>query len=259
MMNKLFFPIALATLAFGSCTTDDGIPSGTTPVTIRMTDAPANYEAIYLNIDKIEILTVGGREEIDIDAEPFDILQYRFGRDTVIAAHDVPSGRIQEIRLVLEEDGNEIVVDGVHHPLKTPSGQSSGVKIKIHDDLIPNVAYTLLLDFDASKSIVAKGNGGYNLKPIIRAIPVAASGAIEGVVTPFTAWPNVYAIAGTDTVGTITNPLGKFYFAGMTEGAYKVVIEPTQGDLDTVVIDNVIVTKGQVKDLGTINLEVPVN
>lgn len=253
MKNTLFFSLALATLAFGSCSTDDGIPTGKTPVTIKMTDAPANYDAIYLNIDEIEIRTVSGSEVIDVDADPFDILQYRFGRDTVIAAHDVPSGRIQEIRLKLEDEGNYIVVDGQEYPLTTPSGQSSGVKLKVHDDLIPNVAYTLLIDFDAAKSVHQTGNGKWMLKPVLRAIPVATSGAIEGVVAPFSAWPNVYAITGTDTIGTITNPLGKFYFPGVDQGTYKLVIEPTEPGYDTVSQD-VIVTQGKVTNVGTINL-----
>jgi hypothetical protein len=45
-----------------------------------------------------------------------------------------------------------------------------------------NVSCTF--DFDANKSIVKLGNGGYKLKPVIRTVETAISGAIKGTITP---------------------------------------------------------------------------
>lgn len=253
-INSIFVALA-AIVLLGSCSKDDKQSTQTTPVTIKMTDAPGYYDAIHLNIDEIEIRTSTGIESLDVDGDPFNILAYTMGRDTVIAGDDVPSGMIQEIRLKLEDEGNDIWVDGVRHPLKTPSGQSSGVKIKLQDELIPNVAYTLLLDFDASKSIVKTGNNQYLLKPVIRAIPVATSGAITGTISPAASLAHVFAINGVDTVGTLANSVGKFYFPGMSEGTYKIVIQPSvPGYLDKTVED-VQVMKGSVKDLGNISVQ----
>lgn len=53
-----------------------------------------------------------------------------------------------------------------------------------YDSILLNVAYTLMLDFDAAQSIVLTGNGKYLLKPVIRAIPQSVSGAITGIVSP---------------------------------------------------------------------------
>ncbi|MDM1296255.1 DUF4382 domain-containing protein [Sphingobacterium sp. N143] len=253
-INSIIVAVA-ATALLGSCSTDDSPSTQRTPVTVKITDAPGYYDAIHLNIDEIEIRTTSGSESLDVDGNPFNILDYTMGKDTVIAGDDVPSGMIQEIRLKLEDEGNEIWVDGVAHPLKTPSGQSSGVKIKVQDELIPNVAYTLLLDFDAAKSIVKTGNGEYLLKPVIRAIPVATSGAIAGTITPAESLANVYAIDGTDTVGTLANSVGKFYFPGMPEGTYKVVVEPTATGYMDKTIEDVQVVKGSVKDLGIISVQ----
>lgn len=244
----------LAVGLMSSCSSDETPSRGTTPLTVKITDAPANYDAIHLNIDEIEIRTSGGTREIDIDSDPFDILQYRFGRDTVLADHDVPSGFLQEIRLKLEDTGNRVIIDGQSYPLTTPSGQSSGVKIKIQDELIPNVAYTLLLDFDASKSIVQTGNGKYILKPVIRAVPVAVSGTITGKVLPIEAYPRIYAIIDKDTIGTIPNEMGNFYFPGVPQGTYKVVFEPGTANYNPHTIENVVVEKGMAKDLGTVTL-----
>ncbi|NQD71504.1 DUF4382 domain-containing protein [Sphingobacterium shayense] len=256
MKRNLQIGIVAVALALTSCSTsDNSTPEGTTPVTLKMTDAPAYYDAIVLNIDEIEILTTSGRETIDVDEHPFDILKFRNGRDTVIAEHDVPSGMIQEIRLKLHDEGNTITVDGVTSPLTTPSGQSSGVKLKIQDELIPNIGYTLLLDFDASKSIHQTGNGKYMLKPVIRAIPVEVTGAIKGMIQPIEAFPHIYAISETDTLGTLADETGAFYFPGVLQGEYKVIIEPSSMDFPTDTIYDVNVSNGMVNDLGTTVLE----
>ncbi|GGE32010.1 DUF4382 domain-containing protein [Sphingobacterium cellulitidis] len=255
MKALLGLAVAAVALSLSSCSTDNSnTTDGKTPLTIKITDAPAYYDQILLDIDHIEVITEGGREVIDIDIEPFDILSYREGDYLILAEHDVPSGRLQEIRLVLDDD-NEIVVDGVKHHLTTPSGQSSGVKIKVQDDLVPHVAYTLALDFDASKSIHQTGNGKYMLKPVIRAIPVALSGAITGSINPIFAMPHVYAIQGTDTLGTLASPTGKFYFPGVPQGTYKILIEPTNTNFLPKTLENVNVSIGQTKDLGEIVVE----
>ena len=242
----------IAVLGFTACDNNNETTERT-PVTVKMTDAPAPFDAIFLDVEEIQILTSGGRESIDVDGDPFDILLYRMGRDTVIAGGDVPSGTIQEIRLILDDDDNYVVVDGVRHELKTPSGQSSGVKLKIHDELVPNLAYTLLLDFDAAQSIVQTGNGGYLLKPVIRAIPEAVSGAITGTVIPLEANPYIYAIDGTDSVGTIIDADGRFWLPGLSDGTYKVVLDPTDPYAKET-IENVHVSTGSVEDLGTVEL-----
>ncbi len=255
-MKKNFILLALATLVLlGSCSKNDGPSSQKTPVTVKITDAPGYYDAINLHIDAIEIRTTSGSTTIDVAADPFNILNYTMGKDTVIAGQDVPSGMIQEIRLKLNDSGNEIWVNGVVHPLKTPSGQSSGVKLKVQDELIPDVAYTLLLDFDASKSIVKTGNDQYLLKPVIRAIPVATSGAITGTISPAESQANVFAITGVDTVGTLANSAGKFYFPGMPEGTYKIVVEPSVAGYMNKSIEGVQVAKASVKDLGIISVQ----
>lgn len=227
--------------------------SNMTKMNIKLTDSPAAYDAIYLSVKEIQVLTSGGSSTISVGATPFNILNFRMGKDTLIASKDIPSGMIQEIRLVLNDTGNRVVVNGNSTVLTTPSGQSSGVKLKVQEELQEGVAYTLLLDFDAAKSIVQAGNGKYLLKPVIRAIPNAVSGAITGVVSPLAASPKVYAIAGTDTLGTITDATGKFWFPGVAAGTYKVEIEPVSPYLKKT-IENVAVVQGSVKDLGTITV-----
>jgi hypothetical protein len=108
-----------------------------------------------------------------------------------------------------------------------------------------------LLDFDAAQSIVLTRNGKYILKPVIRAVSVAVSGVLQGMVTPAASSPKVYAIMGTDTIGTVADTTGKFYFPGMAAGTYQVNFVPVSPYLPKT-ITNVVVTNGNVTDMGTI-------
>ena len=254
-MKKLLLLFAVTALFFAACKSDggDGVGPDKTMVTIRLTDGPGRYDAVMLHVKSVVVITDKGQHTFDADGVPFNILRYRNGRDTVIAAEEIPAGRIEQVRLVLYEDGNRVIINGVSHNLTTPSGQTSGVKLNVHDDLTPGVAYTLKLDFDVAKSIVETGNGKFILKPVIRAIPVAVSGVLRGTVAPVTAYPAVYAINGTDTVGTVTDANGQFYIPGLAAGTYKVEFVPVS-PFNITVVNSVNVTNGAVTDMGSVSI-----
>lgn len=251
-MKRFFILGALAiAVAFSSCTDDN--TSSATKFSVKMTDAPGAYQSLLLNVKEIQVFTSDGMTTMPVGTEPFDILHFRMGKDTLLASQDIPAGQLQEIRLVLNETGNTVMVDGVEHNLTTPSAQSSGLKLKVNADLSAGSEYTLLLDFDAAKSIVKTGNGKYILKPVIRAIPQAISGSMRGVISPAAASPKIYAITGTDTIGTISDSTGAFYFPGLKAGTYKVDIVPVS-PYQVKSLENISVVNGSTKDLGTITI-----
>lgn len=232
---------------------------GTTKVQVRMTDAPGSFDKINLNVKEIVLISDGKPYTLTSTVETFNILDYRIGTsnpDILVADGDLPSGEVTEVRLVLN-DGNTITENGVTKPLTTPSGQSSGVKVKLisNPELLPGASYTLVLDFDAAKSIVRLGNGGYLLKPVVRGITAATSGLISGTVLPLASKPEILVIKGTDTVGTLADPLsGKFTIGGLAAGSYSVKFAPIEGYRDST-ITNVNVAVGQNTSLGTITLK----
>ncbi|MCZ4244249.1 DUF4382 domain-containing protein [Pedobacter punctiformis] len=247
--------------AFTGCKkNDDASADGTTKVQIRMTDAPGNFDKINLSVKEIVLVSGDKPYVFAANAGVFNILNYRIGTsnpDILVATGDMPSGDITEIRLVLNDSGNTIVVGGVEQELKTPSAQTSGwkVKLKANPTLVPGVAYTLVLDFDAAKSIVSTGNGKYLLKPVVRGLTAATTGLISGTVLPLASHPEVLVIAGTDTVGTVADPLtGKFTVGGLAAGSYSVKFAPLAGYRDST-INTVNVSLGQNTALGTITLK----
>ncbi|MBS1521672.1 MAG: DUF4382 domain-containing protein [Bacteroidetes bacterium] len=251
MKSYILIVVTFLGLGLASCKKENS--SGTTHVSVKLTDAPGPYDAVILSIKSVVIVTDKGQQTIAIGNGPINILDFRLGKDTLLAAQDIPAGSIQQIRLVLNSTGNRVVIGGISFDLTTPSGQTSGVKLNVHDNLTAGIDYTLTLDFDAAQSIVLTGNGKYILKPVIRAIANAASGAIKGVVSPATSSPKVYAITGTDTVGTVADSTGKFYFPGLPAGTYTVNFEPVSPYVNKTV-SNVAVTNGSVQDMGTVTI-----
>lgn len=252
LMKKLLLFAAVLCVGFFSCKKDNK-GNEMSHVSVRLTDAPGVFSNVFLNVKSVVVITEKGENTLDIKGGVIDILRFRNGRDTLIADADIPAGRIQQVRLVLNETGNRVVVGGISYDLTTPSGQTSGVKLNVQDNLTAGVAYTLKLDFDVAKSIVLTGNGKYILKPVIRTIADATSGALTGMVSPVAASPNVYAIMGTDTVGTMTDATGKFYFQGLPAGTYNIRFEPVS-PYAVKTVTGVTVITGQVKDMGTISL-----
>ena len=263
MKKKMMYAgiaLSMMGLAILSSCKKDSSAQGTTKVQIRMTDAPGAFDKINLSVKEITLFSDGKPYKFAVETGIFNILDFRIGTnkpDILVATGEMPSGNITEIRLVLNDNGNTIVVGGVSQPLTTPSGQSSGWKVKLTENpsLVPDVTYSLLLDFDAAKSIVSTGNGKYLLKPVVRGITVATSGLISGTVFPLGAHPEVLVINGQDTVGTVADAVtGKYTIGGLVAGTYSVKYAPVTGYRDSTV-RNVSVALGQNTNLGTMNLK----
>lgn len=251
-MKKIFLFTAILSLLFFACKKNNN-NSSTAHVTVKLTDASGAFDAVILNVKSVVVVTNNGEHTLNVNGGPIDILRFRLGKDTVLADQDIPAGTIQQVRLVLNDSGNRVIIGGVSYDLTTPSGQTSGVKLNVHDNLTAGIAYTMLLDFDAARSIVLTGNGKYILKPVIRAIPQAVSGALTGTVSPAAASPKVYAIMGIDTLGTVTDATGKFYFPGLAAGTYNVQFVPVS-PYAVKTVTGITVVNGAVKDMGTVTI-----
>jgi hypothetical protein len=260
-LQTIFFLI-LSSLIFFSCDSTSG-DSELGTLQVLLTDAPGNYDAVYVDVREARIHHSSDAEDgdsgwIDLEIEPgiFDLLELTNGRYEVLGELDLEPGRYNQMRLVLGNE-NEVVIDGTSHPLTTPSAQQSGLKLNIHADIEGGEMYTLLLDFDASKSIVHAGaSGNIILKPVIRTVRLEQTGAIEGTIEPAAALPWVYAIAGQDTVrGTRADTDGDFRLIGLPADTYQVSIIPTHEDYSPAVVSNVEVSVAETTETGTITLE----
>ncbi len=261
MKRKLIIPFLLSGLVwFSACDSNSDEGSGTSQLQVRMTDAPGDYEEVNVEVVSVQV------HKDDTDSEEgwvtldeinpgiYNLLDFANGKDTLLASAELPAGRISQIRLILGDENTVKLKSGEVIDLKTPSGQTSGVKLQVNANLEADVTYVMLLDFDAARSVVPKGNGGYNLKPVIRVISQAVAGGIRGVVTPAEYKPGIYVIsAESDTLGGFADDNGNFLIKGVPAGTYTVKFY-TEGGLHDTSVENVEVSQNAIKDLGTVEL-----
>jgi hypothetical protein len=261
MKNQIMAGLAaLSTtvILFSACTKNDDSTSGTSKFSVYLTDAPARYDKVYIDIQDVMVNSTtdadNGWQSLHL-LRPgvYNLLDFRNGVDTLLASYDIPAGKISQIRLVLGPN-NSVVVDGATYPLETPSAQQSGLKLNVQANLTAGIEYRLWLDFDANRSIVTTGNGKYILKPVIRSYTQATSGSIKGIILPPLSSKGVYVIQNTDTVAAaIPDATGAFLVAGLNAGAYNVAVAGN-GILKDTLLTNVNVTVGQVSTIGTVTL-----
>jgi hypothetical protein len=279
MTNYRLLSLAAAALVgLASCSkkTDD---AGATKLEVRLTDAPGNYRAVVLDVQQIEVhlnaaTNPNGWQQLPFTPQAVNVLDYVNGRSALLVSTDFAPGDIQEIRLVLGPDSYVIGIDNQQYALKTPSGQTSGVKLKLQNVTVPaGTTYQLLLDFDAAKSIVERGNWRpghdkkerYLLKPVVRVVAQATLAGLSGTVNPAAARPQVLAIRssilGPDTVSTFADASGAFQLGGLAAGTYEVQFFPSttaptgQPAYKTVMVPSVTVLTNQVTSLGVTQLQ----
>lgn len=264
MKIKYFLPFALATLlGFSACNNSkDG--SGNAKLNVSITDAPGdftevNVEVIGVEINKEEQATESGWQPLTmVKTGNFNLLDLSNGKSALLASSELPAGKISQIRLKLGNKNTLKLKDGSIVALNTPSGQTSGLKLQINQELNADVTYEILLDFDAAKSVVKRGNTNqYNLKPVIRTITEAVAGGIRGKVTPIDAKAGILVLnaAATDTLagGFADTGTGDFLIKGISAGTYKVEFSSTTPYQEKVLKD-VTVTNSSIADMGNVDM-----
>jgi len=216
--GKLFIFAFLVTLIACDKGHDYNDPQGTNPkskpvFSVKLVDAPSAYDAVNIEIISMKARIDSNWVDFPVDNPGVYNLQAFTNGNSMLLVGDtsIAPGVITELRLILGNN-NSVVVDGNAYELKTPSGQTSGYKIKMDaQPLEPGGLYRLVIDFDVSKSVHQTGNGKYMLKPVVRGYLETAVGKISCTVVPANGAFYVMAFNAVDTAGT---------FIDQTNGAF---------------------------------------
>lgn len=146
-------------------------------------------------------------------------------------------GHYAQARIVLDantanDTTNSVVLAGesAETPLltqiKATAGDGFSVRLPDGFDVVNGQAVNLVADFDACRSVIPNG-GGFNLRPVITAIPAVKNG-IDGFVEKSLLGKNVRVTAQQNGVvvrATLPDPAtGEFLLARLIPGSYDLVI-----------------------------------
>lgn len=208
-----------------------------------LTDAPAcGFDAVNITVSKVRVHTSAGASDTDSGwtditvspARKINLLNLTNGTLDLLGSTSLAAGHYTQVRLVLDANGgtalaNTVVPTGTtaEQSLDTPSAVSSGIKLAGEFDVVAGQKTDLVIDFDACKSVLTKGNGKYALKPVVKLIPAVLNG-ITGVIAPALLTSKVMVSAqqnGIVIASTVPNATtGEFALARLPAGNYDVVI-----------------------------------
>lgn len=260
MKNKYFqvftFGIILLLFVIGCESVSD--PSETTGTfNVRLTDAPATFDAVNITFSEVSVIPSGGDPIVVSDlVQTLNLIEWSNGNSTPLGSIELEAGTYNQIRLII--DTATVTVDGVESGVKVPSGAQTGLKLTHQFTMEAGSTYDLMIDFDASRSIVNTGspiNPSYLLKPTIRLVAVATSGSISGTITNDENLPVAMAIVDADTISTvfIDTLSGEFQLGFLEAGFYDIVVEDTTGArFDSTGVEVIV---GADNNLGSINLQ----
>lgn len=260
-VTKIALLILTASIFFLGCESSLDSGSSTGSIVVKLHDAPVDYDEVNISVARVEVNNGETDEGWIVISEPnetYNILELVNGNMTVLADAQLEVGTYEQIRLILNDD-NTVVIDGMSYDLSVPSSAQTGLKLNINAEIKEGIEYTLLLDFDASRSVVKRGvQDLYNLQPVVRATNEAITGNISGSVIPIESRAAIYAISGPDTLSTTyaDTVSGEFMLVGLEEGAYTVSVDPREEGFESKSLTDVEVTLGENNAIGEIDVSV---
>jgi hypothetical protein len=189
----ILFLFALMMTACGGGGGSSSLSGETGTLYLSLTDATTDeYKAVYVTIKEVWV-HMGGNEKKDSNwevvaspDETYNLLDLVNGVREELGISDLPAAHYTQMRLIIGDKPDNgfnfmgekhpyanYIIDGsdVYHELKIPSGLQTGIKIVNGFNIKADEITELLLDFDASRSIVMAGaSGQWLLKPTINVL-----------------------------------------------------------------------------------------
>ena len=208
---------------------------------VSLTDAPAcGYDAVNVTVVKVRVHqsssaadTDAGWTDITLSpARKINLIGLTNGVLDNLGETPLTAGHYTQLRLVLDPNtavglANSVVPSGgVETALVTPSAVQSGIKLINQFDVAAGQRVDLVLDFDACKSVVKRGNGTYALKPVIKVVPFVLNG-IDGFVDLALLGSGVMVTAqqnGVIVQSSVPNAKGEFFLGRLAPGNYDVIV-----------------------------------
>lgn len=264
---------------FISC---DKTPESRSSVSVYLTDGPGEYDAVMIDIQKVEVkvdhdpesmmddnhglgdddsddhLTRKDRfgDWININFTPgvIDVLSLRNGVEAKLGEASIDKGTVRKIRFTLGEN-NTVTVNGQTYPLLLKD-EKDMLYVKLfgkHRQRERNKDVKIWVDFDIANSIVEE-NGQFYLNPHLRPFCNENFGEVEGAVFPKEAKAVVRIADGNGfNAVALPNRDGRFKVRGLNEGTYSLSFEGISPYIKQT-ISNIVVNKGKTTKIDPVTL-----
>jgi hypothetical protein len=245
-MSRVCSLLIVLGFAACGCGADSGGAADTTgQLRLLLSDSPVDgADSVWVKFIRVEARReVNGEDKWEVvsrgDRE-FDLLTLQNERTAVLADSVLPVGIYKELRLFLAEGGgspiggpgfrspNRIVIDGESYPLKVPSGEQSGLKLKGEFEIKRDTLTLLLLDFNVRTSVLERGDRDeFLLKPKLDMFGVQISGSITGEATDAADDSAIAGVtisaqqSGDEALSTRTITDGSYKLIPLREGTYS--------------------------------------
>lgn len=167
---KLTIGLVALSLIFGimvsSCKKDTPTKGS---MAVYMTDAPANYSEVNVEIEAVQA-NYAGNEWVTLKTNSgiYNLLELQNGNSVLIADEkDMNQGEIKQLRLVLGNNNSVVLKDSGSFNLEIPGALQAGININLNQEIKNDFNLKVLIDFDATKSVVETGVNTYILDPVI--------------------------------------------------------------------------------------------
>lgn len=137
---------------------------------------PAAYESVNIDLLRVEVSKSNNQNTNNWTALP----DVQPGMRNLMAAGTLETpllnsaafqtGTIKQVRLILGKKSTVKLANGRVYPLDTPSGQTSGLKVKVNTPVTAGRSYALLVTIDPNWQVVYSSgcsDDDFTLKPVL--------------------------------------------------------------------------------------------
>ena len=144
----------------------------------------------------------------------FNLLELTENNPVTLAHTTVSPGTYKQIRLILDGNSTITLSDGTVHPIKTPSGEHTGIKIDGLFEIPEGRLYSLNIDLDPAQSVHYTEGNGFMLKPVIELTGSDVTSGNFYFAGSAGSQDLVFALNANGTMTALTSRYPRYYIDG---------------------------------------------
>lgn len=257
-MKKSAMLAALLSMIAIGCNRDSG------DLSVQMTDSPGNYARLQVEIDEVEVYSESeGWVALETETESVNVVELNNGATAELATGSkIKAGNYSKTRILFGSENYVEVYDqnGNTQRKELKFDDEASVEIEMEQEIMAQSDNEIVLDFHIEESVEEQSGDTFKFEPSMK-VKLNFDTGVEGTISGQGQFRSFVELDGDDEdYSTYTDANGNFKITGMQEGDYDVVVHLPKDVAATLglglelEVDEVVVTNGEIKSMGTISL-----